>query len=104
MDYEMLSSDSLKRKLKATDKLLMSGKTLDSLTRRPISQRKKIKKSLGPDFLDPSGVKYQLLKSSYEDKCEICLKNSDKTMVDCRKCKFKGMKILLVILLANNLI
>lgn len=51
---------------------------------------KKIKKSLGPDFLDPSGVKYQLLKSSYENKCEICFKNSDKTMVDCKKCKFKG--------------
>ena len=83
------SSDNLKRKLaKTSDKL---GKALDdSSLRRPISQRKKIKKSLGPDFLDPSGVKYQLLKSSYEDKCEICLKGSDKTMVDCRKCKFKG--------------
>ena len=41
-------------------------------------------------------MKYQLLKSSYEDKCEICLKNSDKTMVECRKCKFKG-KIKLMI-------
>ena len=92
-DYDMLSSGdnlSLKRKLKTNDNLL--GKALDdSALRRPISQRKKIKKSLGPDFLDPSGMKYQLLKSSYEDKCEICLKNSDKTMVDCRKCKFKGI-------------
>ena len=89
MDFDVNDSLSLKRKLKANDKLL--GKSLDdSALRRPISQRKKIKKSLGPDFLDPSGVRYQQLKSSYEDKCEICLKNSDKTMVNCRKCKFKG--------------
>lgn len=39
---------------------------------RPISKRKKFKKSLGPDFLEPQELGMQYLRESFEPKCDIC--------------------------------
>ncbi|CAG2109737.1 unnamed protein product, partial [Medioppia subpectinata] len=39
---------------------------------RPISKRKKFKKSLGPDFLEPAELGMQYLRDTYEPKCDIC--------------------------------
>lgn len=39
---------------------------------RPISQRKKFKKNLGPDFLEPSDLGMPYLQNTFEPKCDYC--------------------------------
>ncbi|XP_054159837.1 bromodomain adjacent to zinc finger domain protein 1A-like [Oppia nitens] len=39
---------------------------------RPISKRKKFKKSLGPDFLETAELGMAYLRDTYEPKCDIC--------------------------------
>lgn len=56
---------------------------------------KKIKKSLGPDFLDPSDLGYQYLKETYGPKCQYCDSpfgsgKHDKYL-SCEKCASKGI-------------
>ncbi|XP_015791527.1 polyhomeotic-like protein 2 [Tetranychus urticae] len=60
---------------------------------RARSQRKKIKKSLGPDFLDPSDLGYGYLKDTYKPKCYLCdfpiSSGRDEKCVTCNKCNLK---------------
>ncbi|RWS23789.1 histone acetyltransferase KAT6A-like protein [Leptotrombidium deliense] len=59
---------------------------------RPISQRKKIRKSLGPDFLDPSALGLQYLHDVYEPKCRYCHLSTkgEEKILSCIKCGYNA--------------
>jgi len=47
---------------------------------RPVSKRKKFKKNLGPDFLEPSDLGLQYLTNSFEPKCNKCGQPASKSI------------------------
>lgn len=64
---------------------------------RPISQRKKFKKNLGPDFLEPSDLGMPYLQNSFEPKCDYCdrpasrsPRNKHEDFLVCKDCDFKA--------------
>lgn len=74
-----------------------SGKSSEVERGRPISQRKKFKKNLGPDFLQPSDLGMQYLQNSFEPKCDYCdrpasrsPRNKHEEFLVCKDCGFKA--------------
>ena len=64
---------------------------------RPISQRKKFKKNLGPDFLEPSDLGMPYLQNSFEPKCDYCDRPASRSprgkhedFLVCKDCDFKA--------------
>ena len=65
---------------------------------RPVSKRKKFKKNLGPDFLEPSDLGMQYLKNvDFEPKCDQCSNPASKNtkgrheeLLVCKDCNFKA--------------
>jgi hypothetical protein len=64
---------------------------------RPISQRKKFKKNLGPDFLEPSDLGMPYLQNSFEPKCDYCDRPASRSprgkheeFLICKDCDFKA--------------
>ncbi|KAI1301385.1 Sterile alpha motif domain-containing protein 13 [Halotydeus destructor] len=57
-----------------------------------VSQRKKFKKSLGPDFLDPSDLGHSFNKIPYDPICDICGNNFviKDAIVNCNRCPRKA--------------
>ncbi|KAI1289336.1 Histone acetyltransferase KAT6A [Halotydeus destructor] len=67
-DTSLAASDSSQRKKKAQPVPVMS-----NLKRaRPMSKRKKFKKSMGPDFIEPADIGMPYLQESFEPKCDFC--------------------------------
>ena len=75
----------------------VTGKRSDMERARPMSQRKKFKKNLGPDFLEPSDLGMQYLQNSFEPKCDYCERPASRSprgkhedFLICKDCGFKA--------------